>query len=61
MWRCIDMPKIEKIGTNKYRYQCTCGQMVILESDVPPKRLSKCWECCEKLPEEYKDDAASVS
>jgi hypothetical protein len=54
------MPKIEKLGPNRYRYQCSCGRVVVLESDVPPKRLSKCWECCDKLPEEYKYDMPEV-
>jgi len=45
------MPKVEKIGANKYRYLCPCGTVMTLETDAPPKKLYKCFECQVKLEE----------
>lgn len=53
------MPKIEKIGPNKYRYMCTCGTVMTLETDEPPKRVYKCFECQIKL-EDKKDGMPKV-
>lgn len=39
------MPRVEKIGKDKYQYKCACGRTVIFETDTPPKRVYKCFEC----------------
>ena len=30
-----------------YEYKCICGQVVVLHSDVKPKKLEKCWRCID--------------
>lgn len=45
------MPKVEQIGLNKYKYQCTCGATIIYETDEKPKRVIKCFECLKKEDE----------
>ena len=39
------MPKVEKIGKDKYQYKCSCGRTVVFETDTPPSRVYKCFEC----------------
>ena len=43
------MPKVEKIKDNQYQYQCKCGSIVILETDMPPDKLSLCWKCLQEF------------
>lgn len=45
------MPKVKteiiKRGF-RYEYDCECGCKMTLETDVKPKRLTKCYECIKK-------------
>jgi len=42
------LPERETENTpHVYEYKCPCGQVVVLHSDVRPKRLEKCWRCID--------------
>jgi len=46
-----EMAKVKKIKENQYEYICGCGKIVILETDLPLDKLSKCWNCQKKIDE----------
>jgi predicted SprT family Zn-dependent metalloprotease len=39
------MPTLEQIAPGKYRYACTCGEIITMETDAKPKKIYKCWKC----------------
>jgi len=52
------MAKVKKISDNQYTYYCLCGKSILLESNVPLKRLVKCFDCQVGIIE---DDKSSLS
>lgn len=49
------MPKVSKIDTNLYEYNCSCGALVRLETDEDPlKRVFKCFKCLKKF--DFRDE-----
>jgi len=43
------MAKVKKISDNEYLYNCECGKSILLESDEKVEKLSKCFECQNKI------------
>jgi hypothetical protein len=43
------MPKIKKIAPFTYIYKCECGKKITLFTDEKPKRLTKCFDCLNKM------------
>lgn len=39
------MAKVKKISDNQYTYNCLCRKSILLKSNVPLKRLVKCFDC----------------
>jgi len=42
------MPKVKRINATTYQYQCECGAEIELITDMPVKRLPKCFKCGKK-------------
>lgn len=51
------MPRVTRIG-NGYKYICECGTPIVLmwpDSEKPPGRLVKCFECIKKTSSEEEE------
>lgn len=42
------MPKVKHPSKDTYIYECECGAEITLHTDMPVKRLIKCFKCGKK-------------